>query len=108
GSSGTLRLPGPPDATAMYSVPPMLYAAAGAVIGEPVSYCHRIFPVRVSNASNFPLSSPVNTTPPEVTRALPLAGRSKRCRHLKVPVETSIALNHPVSGPTTDGNAPPR
>src|SRR5947208_12813179 len=64
-------------------------------IGPPVLNRYNTSPLRASNTTKSPVSSPVSTRLPAVVITAATIGRGERYFHFTVPVDASTAVSHP-------------
>src|SRR5216684_4473207 len=64
-------------------------------IGPPVLNRYKTSPLRASNTTKSPVSSPVSTTWPAVVVTAATIGRGDRYFHFTAPVDASSAVSHP-------------
>src|SRR5215469_368483 len=81
--------------TATYCTPPCSQVIGWPSIPDPVLNDHSFLPASASNASNSPVSRPLNTTPPAVDSTPEKRGMSLGASHLALPVSGSIAFRMP-------------
>src|SRR4051794_14081202 len=81
--------------TATYWTPSCCQVIGCPSIPDPVWNDHSLAPVSASNASNSPVSWPLNTTLPAVDSTPEKRGMSLGASHLALPVIGSIAFRYP-------------
>src|SRR5438034_11664522 len=64
-------------------------------IGPPVLNRYNTSPLRASNTTKSPVSSPVSSRLPAVVVTAATIGRGERYFHFTAPVEASTAVTHP-------------